>query len=89
MNSDEKEEGRVCYGAMKVSKGGYRETESGLEASFLWSHDKSEKKGRDGKKGGKEERIERSCKATKGEERKSRVLLVVFSQRITKYANME
>ncbi len=34
---------------MKVSEGGYREMESGLDASFLWSHDKSE---RDGDTGG-------------------------------------
>lgn len=34
---------------MKASEGGYRETESGLDASFLWSHDKSGKdKGRGG-----------------------------------------
>lgn len=28
---------------MEASEGGYRETESGLEASFLWAHDKSGK----------------------------------------------
>lgn len=34
---------------MKASEGGYRETESGLDASFMWSHDKSGKdKGRGG-----------------------------------------
>lgn len=35
---------------MEVSEGGYRETESGLDASFLLSHDKSEKEG--GESGG-------------------------------------
>lgn len=34
---------------MKGSRGGYRETESGLGASFLWSHDKSEKEGERGR----------------------------------------
>lgn len=56
---------------MKASEGGYRETESGLDASFLWSHDKSGKdKGRGGKL--REEKVERTCKATRGgrEERK-------------------
>ena len=32
----------------KETKVGYRETESGLAASCLWSHDKSEKEGKRG-----------------------------------------
>lgn len=42
---------------MKVSEGGYRETESGLDASCLWSHDKSEKDG-ERRWGVKRERME-------------------------------
>lgn len=35
-----------------MSEGGYRETESGLDASFLWAHDKSEKDGERERGGG-------------------------------------
>lgn len=36
---------------MEACKGGYRETESGLDASFLWAHDKSGKD-KGGRRGG-------------------------------------
>lgn len=69
---------------MKASKGGYRETESGLDASFLWSHDKSEKEGEEGGRRGKRGwKIEKSCKATREGETEELVLLVV--KRFTEY----
>lgn len=66
MNSGEREESsteRRRHVSKAKMKGGYRETESGLDASFLWSHDKSGKQGERRKEvevGGREI----ACKAT-------------------------
>lgn len=87
---EKEKRGEFVYGEMKEVS--YRETESGLVASFLWSHDKSEKKGereeRWRKRGGRER-----CKAIKGEkEKRGRVdelVMLVFSHRMTEHANME
>lgn len=64
---------------MKTSEGGYREMESGLVASFLWSHDKS---GKDiGRRWGVRYRVGRTCKSQKrgkrGEEEE--LVLPVFT----------
>lgn len=39
---EDEEEELVIRGGGGEMEGGYRETESGLDASFFWSHDKSE-----------------------------------------------
>lgn len=69
---------------MRVGRGGYRETESGLDASFLWSHDRSEKEGGErrgeGKRGWK---MENHAKPQEKREREELVLLVV--KRLTEY----
>lgn len=67
-------------------KGSYRET--GLDASFLWSHDKSEK--REEKREGRK-KVEKwnfmQCHKRKREGERG-VMLVVFSQESSKHISM-
>lgn len=60
MNSSESER-KSCLlrdkemrGSEEEEEEGYREMESGLDASFLWSHDKSEKDGEKRREGKRE-----------------------------------
>lgn len=63
MNTSEKDEGESRLLRDEEMKGGYRETESGLDTSFLWSHDKSEK-WEEKRKDGRRHKSGISCKAT-------------------------
>lgn len=76
---------------MEASQGGYRETESGLDASILWSCDKSEKEREQG--GGVGERWKSMQGHTREEdeeeeEEEQLVLLEVTDSRTECYRNV-
>lgn len=90
MNTSEKDEGESWLLRDEEMKGGYRETESGLDTSFLWSHDKSEKqeeKQEGWKKAEKWNIMQTHKKIREGDT--GVVLLVVSSQQISNHRLLE